>query len=97
MALARALLSKRNILLLDEPTAHLDVETEYELKQTMLPLFEGKLVFLATRSSALDAAYGSNYCHGWRHSGRDGNTSGIAGTTRRILSDDSGPDGGDIK
>lgn len=48
VALARALLSKRSILLLDEPTAHLDVETEYELKQTMLPLFEGKLVFLAT-------------------------------------------------
>ncbi|MGE6667789.1 thiol reductant ABC exporter subunit CydD [Paenibacillus xylanexedens] len=48
VALARTLLSKRNILLLDEPTAHLDVETEYELKQTMLPLFEGKLVFLAT-------------------------------------------------
>lgn len=48
VALARALLSKRNILLLDEPTAHLDVETEYELKQTMMPLFEGKLVFLAT-------------------------------------------------
>jgi ATP-binding cassette subfamily C protein CydD len=48
VALARALLSTRPILLLDEPTAHLDVETEYELKQTMLPLFEGKLVFLAT-------------------------------------------------
>ncbi|WJM08093.1 thiol reductant ABC exporter subunit CydD [Paenibacillus sp. PK1-4R] len=48
VALARALLSQRNILLLDEPTAHLDVETEYELKQTMLPLFDGKLVFLAT-------------------------------------------------
>ncbi|UPK43713.1 thiol reductant ABC exporter subunit CydD [Paenibacillus pabuli] len=48
VALARALISTRPILLLDEPTAHLDVETEYELKQTMLPLFEGKLVFLAT-------------------------------------------------
>lgn len=35
VALARALLSKRNILSLDEPTAHLDVETEYELKQTI--------------------------------------------------------------
>ncbi len=48
VALARALLGKRRIMLLDEPTAHLDIETEYELKQTMLPLFEQKLVFLAT-------------------------------------------------
>nr|WP_154894638.1 thiol reductant ABC exporter subunit CydD [Paenibacillus xylanexedens] len=48
VALARALLSARPVLLLDEPTAHLDVETEYELKQTMLPCFEDKLVFLAT-------------------------------------------------
>ncbi|AKG36843.1 thiol reductant ABC exporter subunit CydD [Paenibacillus durus] len=48
VALARALLSNRPIMLLDEPTAHLDIETEYELKETMLPLFEGKLVFLAT-------------------------------------------------
>jgi ATP-binding cassette, subfamily C, bacterial CydD len=48
VALARALLSKRPIMLLDEPTAHLDIETEYELKETMLPLFTGKLVFLAT-------------------------------------------------
>ncbi|WP_375104415.1 thiol reductant ABC exporter subunit CydD [Paenibacillus sp. RS8] len=48
VALARALLSSRPIMLLDEPTAHLDIETEYELKETMVPLFEGKLVFLAT-------------------------------------------------
>ncbi|MGG6313234.1 thiol reductant ABC exporter subunit CydD [Paenibacillus macerans] len=48
VALARALLSKRPVILLDEPTAHLDIETEYELKSTMLPLFEGKLVILAT-------------------------------------------------
>ena len=49
VALARAFLSKdRNILFLDEPTAHLDVETELEVKESILPLFEGKLVFLAT-------------------------------------------------
>lgn len=48
VAMARALLSKRPILILDEPTAHLDIETEYELKQAMLKLFEDKLVFLAT-------------------------------------------------
>ncbi len=48
IALARAFLGNRPILLLDEPTAHLDIETEADLKETMLRLFEGKLVFLAT-------------------------------------------------
>lgn len=49
IALARAFLDpSRRILLLDEPTAHLDIETEWELKERMLPLFEGKLVFFAT-------------------------------------------------
>ncbi len=41
-------MGNRPILLLDEPTAHLDIETEYEIKETMLDLFEDKLVFLAT-------------------------------------------------
>ncbi|EJS67818.1 thiol reductant ABC exporter subunit CydD [Bacillus cereus] len=48
VAMARALLSKKPIILLDEPTAHLDIETEFEIKQSMLHLFKGKLVFLAT-------------------------------------------------
>lgn len=49
IALARAFLAKkRHVLLLDEPTAHLDVETEYELKQTMMPLFDDHLVLFAT-------------------------------------------------
>lgn len=48
IAMARALLSKRPIIVLDEPTAHLDIETEYEIKQLMLTLFNNRLVFLAT-------------------------------------------------
>lgn len=49
VALARAFLSRtRNILFLDEPTAHLDIETELEIKANILPLLENKLVFIAT-------------------------------------------------
>lgn len=48
IALARAFLTNRKIMLLDEPTSHLDIETEFELKETMLPLFNEKLVFFAT-------------------------------------------------
>ncbi|WP_054956824.1 thiol reductant ABC exporter subunit CydD [Paenibacillus dakarensis] len=48
VAIARAFLSQRPVLLLDEPTAHLDIETEYELKETFASLFKDKWVFLAT-------------------------------------------------
>lgn len=49
IALARAFLDKsRKILLFDEPTAHLDIETELELKEKMLPLMQDRLVFFAT-------------------------------------------------
>lgn len=49
IALARAFLDQsRRILILDEPTAHLDIETELELKDKILPLFKDRLVFLAT-------------------------------------------------
>ncbi|MET3209078.1 UNVERIFIED_CONTAM: ATP-binding cassette subfamily C protein CydD [Paenibacillus sp. PvR008] len=48
IALARALLSNRPVILLDEPTAHLDIETEWELKQTILSVLQHKRVFLAT-------------------------------------------------
>lgn len=49
IALARAFLDKsRRIMILDEPTAHLDIETELELKEKILPLFQDRLVFLAT-------------------------------------------------
>lgn len=49
IALARALLDPgRKIMILDEPTAHLDIETEWELKERMLPLMEGRLVLFST-------------------------------------------------
>ncbi|MGN0038221.1 MAG: thiol reductant ABC exporter subunit CydD [Coriobacteriales bacterium] len=49
LALARAFLSSdRRVLVFDEPTAHLDIETELALKESMLPLMEGRLVFFAT-------------------------------------------------
>lgn len=49
IALARAFLDEsRRVLILDEPTAHLDIETELELKQRMIPLMKNRLVLLAT-------------------------------------------------
>lgn len=49
IALARAFLDRsRSVLLFDEPTAHLDIETERELKDKMIPLMDGRLVFFAT-------------------------------------------------
>ncbi|PXY89233.1 thiol reductant ABC exporter subunit CydD [Bifidobacterium asteroides] len=49
IALARGILDpSREILFFDEPTAHLDIETEYDLKQTLLPIMDGHLVVLAT-------------------------------------------------
>lgn len=48
IAIARALLSDQEIILLDEPTAHLDIETEYEIKQLILNMMSDKFVFIAT-------------------------------------------------
>lgn len=49
IALARAFLDdSRKVLLFDEPTAHLDIETEAALKDDMLPLLDNRLVFFAT-------------------------------------------------
>ncbi len=48
IAMARALLSEKPIILLDEPTAHLDIETEYEIKHEILRVFKDKLMIIAT-------------------------------------------------
>ncbi len=48
IALARGLIQERPIMIFDEPTAHLDIETEHEIKKMILPLLENKLVFFAT-------------------------------------------------
>lgn len=60
IAFARAFLNENcKILIFDEPTAHLDIETELELKERMLSLMENKLVFFATHRlhwlSAMDS------------------------------------------
>lgn len=49
VALARLFLDTTcRVLLFDEPTAHLDIETELELKERMVPLMDKRLVFFAT-------------------------------------------------
>lgn len=48
IAIARSLISDREIVILDEPTSHLDIETEFEIKEKLLKLFEGRTVIIAT-------------------------------------------------
>ncbi|MBQ3386428.1 MAG: thiol reductant ABC exporter subunit CydD [Eggerthellaceae bacterium] len=71
VALARAFLDeRRRVLIFDEPTAHLDIETELALKEEMLPLMEGRLVFFATHrlhwledmDQVIDLANGCSDC-----------------------------------
>lgn len=60
IAFARAFLNDEcSVLIFDEPTAHLDIATELELKEHMLSLMQNKLVFFATHRmhwlSAMDS------------------------------------------
>jgi ATP-binding cassette subfamily C protein CydD len=53
VALARAFLDNAPFLVLDEPTAHLDADTEAALVETIAALSQGKTLVLATHSPAL--------------------------------------------
>jgi ATP-binding cassette subfamily C protein CydD len=56
LAVARALLADAPVLLLDEPTAHLDRESERALIATLKQLARGRVIIAATHSPALCAA-----------------------------------------
>jgi ATP-binding cassette subfamily C protein CydD len=53
VALARAFLHNAPFLILDEPTAHLDANTEAALVETIAALAHGKTLVLATHSPAM--------------------------------------------
>jgi ATP-binding cassette subfamily C protein CydD len=53
LALARALLSGSETLVLDEPTAHLDPLTEVELVETIVALAPERTIILASHSDAV--------------------------------------------
>lgn len=51
IAVARSLLDEaRDVVVLDEPCAHLDPETEADLQRTLTSAFAGRLVIMATHS-----------------------------------------------
>jgi ATP-binding cassette subfamily C protein CydD len=53
IALARTFLKRAPLLLLDEPTAHLDARSESEVIATLLKVAEGVTTIIATHSPAL--------------------------------------------
>lgn len=55
LAIARALLRDAGLWLLDEPTAHLDAESEGALVDTLLEAARGRTVLIATHSPAFAA------------------------------------------
>ena len=55
VAIARAFLRNAPLLLLDEPTAHLDPVTEREILDSLKRLAVGRTVLLASHSSAVHA------------------------------------------
>jgi ATP-binding cassette subfamily C protein CydD len=57
VALARAFLRDSPLVLLDEPTAHLDPATEAEVIDSLKRLAIGRTVVIASHSQALRAAF----------------------------------------
>ena len=58
MAIARAFLKNAPLLLLDEPTAHLDPATEAEVLTALKRLAIGRTVVMASHSAAAHAFAG---------------------------------------
>lgn len=56
LSIARALLRETPVLLLDEPTAHLDMESERTLIETLKRVSRGRIIIAATHSPVLCAA-----------------------------------------
>jgi ATP-binding cassette subfamily C protein CydD len=56
IALARALLRNAPIILMDEPTAHLDPDAEQDFLSKLEDLAKGRTLLVATHSDALIAA-----------------------------------------
>lgn len=56
IALARALAADRKLILLDEPTAHLDGENEQRFVEALSVAARGRTVIIATHSPAVRAA-----------------------------------------
>ena len=57
LSLARALLSQRELLLLDEPTSQIDLESEAAITQALAEIAKEKTIVLLThRASALEYA-----------------------------------------
>lgn len=55
MALARIYLRDPNLILLDEPTAHLDAATESDVLDGLFEFAEGRTLVIATHSHAVAA------------------------------------------
>ena len=54
IAIARALLADKKIIVLDEPTSSLDLETEHKIQQSIKKLLEGKTsIIIAHRLSTI--------------------------------------------